>query len=95
MLVLVRLATNDAWAALAEGASNSHAQEGCVKSAGECGAPYAVTSLYFISFVGIVSMIMINLIVSIILDNFELLQVRPVVLEGWTRCAKVTVKGNF
>ena len=63
-MVLVRLATNDAWASLVEGVSKGDSKEGCSEEVlpGNCGAPYAVAALFFISFVGNVSMIMINLV---------------------------------
>jgi uncharacterized membrane protein YecN with MAPEG domain len=75
LLVLVRIATNDAWAVIAEGVTMRSDRVNCIQSLGECGVPYAVSAIYFVSFVALVSMIMLNLVVSIILDNFELLQV--------------------
>lgn len=75
LLVLVRVATNDAWVFIAEAVTLRPDRVDCIKSLGQCGVPYAVSALYFVSFVALVSMIMLNLVVSIILDNFELLEV--------------------
>jgi hypothetical protein len=61
LLTLTRVATTDAWSKLYRDATVQ--PPACSTELGNCGVPFLVSAVYFVSFVAIVSMIMINLVV--------------------------------
>ena len=92
MLTLFRIATNDEWVGLMQDCSVQPPD--CDLDAGNCGSPAAYP--FFITFVVIVSMIMLNLFTAVIIENFENMQdhdewkLSPNVLEvGWCRLDSV------
>lgn len=86
MLTLFRVATNDEWVGLMRDCSDFPA--GC-QAAGDCGS-YAAYP-FFVTFVVIVSMIMLNLFTAVIIENFENTQdheewkLSPDALSGYVR----------
>jgi len=75
LLTLFRVATNDEWVGVMQDCMVS--PPSCSRAEGNCGN--RVAYLYFISFVIIVSIILLNLFTAVIIENFEKLQDR----EGW------------
>jgi len=65
--VLLRMATNDDWYLIMKDCSVSPPD--CSREVGNCGSP--VAQWYFSSFVGFVSIIMLNLFTAVIIENFE------------------------
>lgn len=86
MLTLFRVATNDEWVGLMRDCSDFPA--GC-RTEGDCGS-YAAYP-FFVTFVVIVSMIMLNLFTAVIIENFENTQnheewkLSPDALSGYVR----------
>jgi hypothetical protein len=86
MLTLFRVATNDEWVGLMRDCSDF--PTGC-REAGDCGS-YAAYP-FFVTFVVIVSMIMLNLFTAVIIENFENTQdheewkLSPDALTGYVR----------
>lgn len=74
MVMLFRLATNDGWAAIAQDCAVQPPL--CSREEGNCGPSSLITNLFFVIFVALVSIIMLNLFTTVILDQFEELQVR-------------------
>jgi hypothetical protein len=70
MLTLFRIATNDEWVGLMQDCSVQ--PPNCSMELGNCGSPAAYP--FFITFVIIVSMIMLNLFTAVIIENFENMQ---------------------
>jgi hypothetical protein len=60
------VATNDEWLGLMTDAMN---RRGCTASSTGCGSWWA--ALYFVSYIIIVSVIMLNLFTAVIIENFE------------------------
>lgn len=69
MLLLLRVATGEAWNAVMVDCMVQPPQ--CSKSAGNCGDE-VVAPLFFFSFVMIGSLIMLNLVVAVVLENFSM-----------------------
>ncbi|GMH39581.1 hypothetical protein BSKO_07479 [Bryopsis sp. KO-2023] len=67
MLTLFRIATNDEWKGVMEDCMVQPPH--CDKDLGECGSALAVP--FFISFVLLISIIMLNLFTAVIIENFE------------------------
>lgn len=65
--VLLRMATNDDWYLIMKDCSAT--PPACSYELGDCGSP--VAQWYFSSFVGFVSIIMLNLFTAVIIENFE------------------------
>lgn len=87
MLTLFRVATNDEWVGLMRDCSVTPGSSRCTLADENCGSWSAYP--FFISFVVIVSMIMLNLFTAVIIENFENMQdheewkLSPNVLEGY------------
>lgn len=87
MLTLFRVATNDEWVGLMRDCSVTPGSSRCTLADENCGSWSAYP--FFISFVVIVSMIMLNLFTAVIIENFENMQdheqwkLSPNSLEGY------------
>jgi hypothetical protein len=73
LVTLIRIATSDTWENMAIEASVQPPL--CSHTLHDCGPPFLVASLYFNTFVICTSIIIINLITSVISSNFEVLEV--------------------
>jgi hypothetical protein len=73
LITLMRAATSDTWENMALEASVRPPL--CSHSRHDCGPPYFVAALYFNVFVIISSLVLVNLVTSVISNNFESIEV--------------------
>mmetsp|Transcript_22375 Transcript_22375/g.54652 ORF Transcript_22375/g.54652 Transcript_22375/m.54652 type:complete len:642 (-) Transcript_22375:252-2177(-) len=69
LVTLFRLSTGDMWELVMYGATIHPGNSDCVESNGNCGFTYA--PLYFVLFMVIGGLILVNLFVAIVLENFN------------------------
>eukprot|EP00468_Gymnochlora_sp_CCMP2014_P014087 CAMPEP_0167767870 /NCGR_PEP_ID=MMETSP0110_2-20121227/16314_1 /TAXON_ID=629695 /ORGANISM="Gymnochlora sp., Strain CCMP2014" /LENGTH=1017 /DNA_ID=CAMNT_0007656405 /DNA_START=453 /DNA_END=3505 /DNA_ORIENTATION=+ len=69
VLVLFRLSTGDMWELVMYGTTINESNSDCTNSAGNCGFDWA--PLYFVLFMIFAGLVLINLFVAIVLENFS------------------------